>query len=71
MENGKLQRFETDNEFLHLSLAVGETAVVLLTDEAFDAELKKHFNDRFHISNDFLFCKEIELSCDENGFAKI
>ena len=71
LENGKLQCLETDNNKLHLSLTVGETAVVLLTDEAFDAELKKNFNNRFRIINDFLFCKDIELSCDENGFGKI
>lgn len=71
LENGKLQCLETDNNKLHLSLTVGETAVILLTDEAFDAELKKNFNNRSHIINDFLFCKDIELSCDENGFEKI
>ncbi len=70
LENGKLQFLETDAQILHLSLAIGETAVVLLTDETFDAELKKHFIDKFRIINDFLFCKDIELSCDENGFAK-
>ncbi len=71
LENGKLQRLEADNKILHLSLAIGETAVVLLTDEGFDAELKKKFNNKFHIKNDFHFCKDIELSCDENGFTKI
>ncbi len=71
LENGKLQRLEADNEILHLSLAIGETAVVLLTDEAFDAELKKNFNNRFHITNDFLFYKDIELGCNEDGFIKI
>ena len=70
LENGKLQRLEADNKILHLSLAIGETAVVLLTEEAFDAELKKNFNNKFHIKNDFHFCKDIELSCDENGFTK-
>ncbi len=68
LENGKLKRFEADDKILHLPLAIGETAVVLLTDEAFDAELKKNFNNKFHIKNDFLFCKGVELSCDENGF---
>ena len=70
LEKGKLQRLEADNKILHLSLAVGETAGVLLTDEAFDAEHKKNFNDKVHITNDFLFCKDIQLSCDENGFTK-
>ena len=71
LENGKLQRLEADNNILNLSLAVGETAVVLLTDEVLDAEPKKKFNNKFHIKNDFQFYKDIELSCDENGFKKI
>ena len=71
LENGKLQRLEADNEILHLSLAIGETAVVLLTGEAFDAEHKKKFNNKFHIQNDFLFYKDIELGCNEDGFIKI
>ena len=69
--NGTLQNLETYNNVLQLSLQIGETAVVLLTDEAFDAEPKKKFNNKFHIKNDFQFYKDIELSCDENGFKKI
>lgn len=71
LETGKLQSLEADNKILNLSLAVGETAVVLLTDEVLDAEPKKNFNNKFHIKNDFQFYKDIELSCDENGFKKI
>ena len=71
LENGKLQRLEADNNILNLSLAVGETAVVILTDEVLDAEPKKKFNNKFHIKNDFQFYKDIELSCDESGFKKI
>ena len=70
LKNGELQRLEADNKILQLSLTIGETAVVLLTDKAFDAEQKKKFNDSFRIENNFLFCKDIELSCDENGFKK-
>lgn len=68
--NGTLQKLETYNNVLQLSIAIGETAVVLLTDEAFDAELKKKLNNKFHIKNDFQFYKDIELSCDGNGFTK-
>lgn len=71
LKNGELQRVEADNKILQLSLAIGETAVVLLTDEAFDAQQKKKFNDSFRVENNFLFCKDIELSCDENGFKKL
>lgn len=70
LKNGELQRLEADDKIIQLSLAIGETAVVLLTDEAFDAQQKKKFNDSFRVENDFMFCKDIELSCDENGFKK-
>lgn len=70
LKNGELQCLEADNKILQLSLAIGETAVVLLTDEAFDAQQKKKFNDSFRVENDFMFCKDIELSCDENDFKK-
>lgn len=68
---GKLQHFETENGILHLSLAIGETAVVLLTDETFNAEHKKEYSESFNIPNDFLFRKELELTCNENGFETI
>ncbi len=123
---GALQRFQTENGILKLSLAVGETAVILLTDETlngaslktqrtkfcgpffrhivqkyslihkvlpafFDqsdekistqplhseflelpnAESKKEFSKIFEIPSDFLFRKELELTCDENGFENI
>ena len=71
LENGILQRLETENGMLKLSLAIGETAVILLTHEVLKAETKKTFKDKFNITNDFLFRKEIELTCDENGFQNI
>ena len=71
LKNGELQRLEADNKILQLSLAIGETAVVLLTDKAFNTHRKKKFNDSFRVENDFMFCKDIELSCDENGFKKL
>ncbi len=71
LESGKLQRFNTDNGILHLSLAIGETAVILLTDETLNAENKKEFTEKFDITNKFLFSKEIELICNENGFENI
>ncbi len=68
---GALQRFETENGILQLSLAIGETAVILLTDETLNAENKKEFRDKFDVPNEFLFRKEIELTCNENGFENI
>jgi len=71
LANGKLQRFETDNGILQISLAIGETAVILLTDEVLGAESKKEFEKIFDISGEFLYHKDIELTCDENGFKNI
>ena len=68
---GTLQRFETENGILKLSLAIGETAVILLTDETPGAESKREFRKELKISSDFLFRKELELICDENGFKNI
>ncbi len=68
---GKLQRFEAESGYLKLSLVIGETAVIMLTDETFDAENKKDFRYKTDISDGFLFRKEIELSCNKNGFENI
>ncbi len=71
LENGKLQRVQTNNSVLNLSLALGETAVVLLTDENLNAETPKYFNNIFNISDRFTLRKEVELVCNENGFENI
>ncbi len=71
LEKGKLQRFKAKNGYLNLSLAIGETAVIMLTDETFDAENKKEFSCKADISDGFVFRKETELSYGENGFESI
>ncbi|MBR4051129.1 MAG: beta galactosidase jelly roll domain-containing protein [Clostridia bacterium] len=71
LENGKLQRLQTENGVLKLSLAIGETYVVLLTDENLGSESQKEFRAKTEICNDFLFHKETELICNENGFENI
>lgn len=68
---GKMQRFEAENSILKLSLAIGETAVILLTDETLNAEDKKEYREKFDIPHEFLFRKELELTCNENGFENI
>ena len=70
-ENGRLQKFKTENGILNLSLEVGETAVILLTDEIFDADSRKEFKVKTEITNNFIFSKNIELICNENGFDNI
>lgn len=70
-ETGNLQRFDAGNGFLDLSLATGETAVIMLTDKSFDAECRKQFNCETDISDGFVFRKEIGLVFGENGFENI
>jgi hypothetical protein len=71
LENGELQILKTKDNVLDISLAIGETAVVLLTDEKYDAEKYKDFERRFEIPNEFIFSKDIELTCNEKGFENI
>lgn len=71
LETGKLQRFEAEKAVLKLSLAVGETAVMILTDETFDTENEKEFSYKSNISDGFVFRKEAELSLGKNGFETI
>ena len=71
LTNGELQRVETENGVLNISLAIGETTVVLLTDDVLKAEKKSRFKDEFNITENFTFKKERELICDENGFDNI
>ncbi len=71
MMNGTLQSFETENNILKLSLQIGETAVILLTDEILNAEKQKEFKNKIDISDNFIFHKENELICNENGFENI
>ena len=71
LENGELHHLQTENGILNLSLQIGETAVILLTDEILNAENKKEFKEKFDIKNEFLFRKELELNYNENGFCNI
>lgn len=69
--NGRLHNLQTENNVLKLSLPIGETTVVLLTDEILSSEDKKEFRNKHEILNDFLLRKETELTCNENGFENI
>ncbi len=69
--NGTLKPLKTENNMLELSLAVGETAVILLTDKKFEAENRKNFREKFDVADNFVFRKELELICNENGFENI
>lgn len=65
---GTPKRFETENGVLNLSLEIGETVVILLTDEKLNAKSQKVFKNKFDISDNFTFFKENELIFNENGF---
>ncbi len=69
--NGTLQYLHTENGILKLNPGIGETAIVLLTDESYDAENIKNFKYRFNIPDDFMIRKDVELVCGENGFDNI
>ncbi len=71
LTSGELQHLETKNGVLNLSLVIGETAVVLLTDAVLKAENKKHIKEKFNITSSFTIKKETELICGENGFDNI
>ena len=69
--NGTLQNLQTENGAWKVSLATGETAAVLLTDEKYEAENTKDYEFRFDITSDFMFRKKAELICGQNGFGNI
>ncbi len=71
LATGSLLRFQTQNGILPLSLAIGETAVILLTAETLNAENKKDFTQRLNIANDFILRRKTELVFSEDGFESI
>ena len=71
LQNGKLQHLQSERGILDITLATGETAVILLTEEKYTAESKKLFKSRFDNKNEFLFRRDTELICSENGFENI
>ena len=46
LTNGELQYLKTEKDVLNLTLAIGETAVVLLTEDELKAENPKHFKEK-------------------------
>lgn len=68
---GKLKRLKAKDCVFQLSLQIGETAVVLLTNENLNADDTKNFRKILEVADGFSFCKELELSCGENGFESI
>ena len=71
LQNGEAQKLCTQDNSLNISLAVGETAVILLTDEKLPAQNKKEFSTEAVILDNFNFSRKTELVCGENGFYNI
>ena len=70
-EDGTVRRFTAANGIMHLSLAIGETAVLLLTEENLCAEEEIVFGYRYMIPDKFRFHRALELTCTEKGFESI
>lgn len=68
LEKGSMQRLEIENGVLPLTLAVGETAVILLTGKNLSEKRQGRFGSGFDLSGGFTLRKERELICRENGF---
>ena len=71
LHNGEAQKLDVKDGILNISLAVGETAVILLTDEELPAKHKKEFSTKTALPDHFNFCRKTELICGENGFENI
>lgn len=71
LTEGELKHTDAKNGILKINLEIGETAVVLLTDEALKSEKQHRFNEVLNITDGFTFRKETELACDDNGFYSI
>ena len=71
LKNGELQHSEAENCIFNISLAVGETAVILLTEKKYDVLNKRAYATRAAVLNNFNFSKSTELICNENGFNNI
>ncbi len=65
---GELQRFEAKDSTLELSINIGETVVILLTEENLNSVNQKEMKNEYDIAENFVFRKELELVCRENGF---
>lgn len=70
-ESGELQQICAENGVFEFSLAVGETLLILITDEKLKANKAYKYNSKTEIRSEFTFRKETELVFAENGFENI
>ena len=71
LASASMQRIWAKNGVYDLTLAVGETAVILLTEDVFAAEEYGEFSKSFPIAHTFRFGRELELACGKNGFETV
>lgn len=71
IENGTLQKISTENGIVRLSLCIGETAVILLTDENLPSYEKKEYKHSFVVNEEFLLRKKTQLLINEDGFYNV
>lgn len=66
--NGSLKHSEAENGILNISLNIGETAALLLTNEKYASEEIKKYTNKVNIPDTFMLRKLTELDFGENGF---
>ncbi len=71
IENGTLEKISAENGIMRLSLSIGETAVIFLTDEKLPSEEKKEYKHSFVVNEEFLLRKKTQLLINEDGFYKV
>lgn len=71
LETGSLTPFAAEKGILEVKLALGETAVLLFTEEQYPGDKQKHLPYEIEISAPFRFQKDRELTIGEHGFVDI
>ena len=71
LETGSLTRFAAEKGILEVKLALGETAVLLFTQEEHPADTQKNFPNEMEITAQFRFQKDRELTIGEHGFVDV
>ncbi|MBQ1956073.1 MAG: hypothetical protein II350_10105, partial [Clostridia bacterium] len=71
LENGGLRKLTAENGVLEISLAMGETAVLLLNGAEFEAKEKKRFSREFEIKDPFVLAKKEKQICSDKGFETV
>ena len=71
LDNGQMQALSVENGILRVCLELGETAVLLFTEEQYPVEKAGAFMREAEITAHFQFQKDRELTAGEKGFTDI